>query len=147
MAIYIVIGFLNILLEYKPEPVCGKHKHFNGAFPPGGAGRCVMCLFVICPLSHGSANMSTNQRTACVARTCLHPFRRISTPTEEYCKTSTAQYVSVRVTPTFGVGNAIRTDPLRIEIDPHLLLETRHNRAYIDGHLPPYNYFAACFCK
>ena len=30
----------------------------------------IMCLFVIIPLSHGSANLSTNQRTACVARTC-----------------------------------------------------------------------------
>ncbi|CAL8356340.1 unnamed protein product [Boreogadus saida] len=34
--------------------------------------------------------------------------RRLSTPTEEYCETSTAQYGSVRVTPTFGGGNAIR---------------------------------------
>ena len=35
--------------------------------------------------------LSTNQRTARVAQTCRHPFGCLSTTTEEYCKTSTAQ--------------------------------------------------------
>ena len=41
--------------------------------------------------------LSTNQRTACVAQTCQHPFTRLSIPTEEYCGTSTAQNGSVRI--------------------------------------------------
>ena len=63
-----------------------------------------MCLFVITPLLHGSVILSTNQRTACVAQTYRHPIRRLSTPTKEYCETSTAQYGSVWVTPTFVDG-------------------------------------------
>ena len=70
-----------------------------------------MCLFLIIPLSHGSAILSTNQRTLCVARTCRRPFRRLSTSTEEYSETRTAQYGSVQVMPTFGGGNAIRAAP------------------------------------
>ena len=69
-------------------------------------------LFVIIPLSQGSAILSTNQRTA---RSCWHPFRRLSTPTEEYCETSTAQYGSFRVTSTFGSGNLIRAATLQTE--------------------------------
>ena len=61
------------------------------------------------------AILSTNQRTACVARTFRHPFRRLSAPTEEYCENSLAQYGSVRVTPTFGGGNAIGAAPLATE--------------------------------
>ena len=33
-------------------------------------------------------------------------IRRLSIPTEEYCETSMAKYVSVRITPTFGGGNS-----------------------------------------
>ena len=33
-------------------------------------------------------------------QSCRHPFRCLSTQTEEYCETSTAQYVSVRITAT-----------------------------------------------
>ena len=47
--------------------------------------------------------LTTNRRTTCVAQTCRVPFRRLSTPTEEYCETSMAQYSSVRI--TFGGGN------------------------------------------
>ena len=57
----------------------------------------------------------TYQQTACVAQSCWHPFRRFSTPTEEYCEMSTAQYGSVRITPTFGGGNANRVAPLQTE--------------------------------
>ena len=71
-----------------------------------------MRLFVIIPLSHGSAILSTNQRTVCVAQTCRHPLRRLSTPTEEYSETSMAQYGSDWVTPTFGGGNATRASLL-----------------------------------
>ena len=74
-----------------------------------------MCLFVFIPLSHGSAILSTNQQTACVARTCWHPYRRLSTPTEEYCETSTAQYVSVRITASFCGGNVTHAAPLQTE--------------------------------
>ena len=79
-------------------------------------------MFVILPLSHGSAIISTNQRTACVARTCQHPFRHLSNPTEEYCETGTAQYGSVRVTPNFAGGKRDQCTP-----NPHTPVETRHN--------------------
>ena len=53
------------------------------------AGNVFLCY---CPPSHGSAILSINQRTTCVARTCRHPFSRLSTPIEEYCGTRTAEY-------------------------------------------------------
>ena len=59
--------------------------------------------------------LSTNQRMACVARTCWHPFRGLSNPTEEYCEISTAQYGSIRIPPTFGGFNATRAAPLHTE--------------------------------
>ena len=85
-----------------------------------------MCLFLIIPLSHGSAILSTNQRTACVAQTCRNPFRHLSTQTEVYCETSMAQYGSVQVTPTFCGGNLICAAPLRTE-------PTRWKRANVHG--------------
>ena len=57
----------------------------------------------------------TNQRTVCVAQTCRHPFKHLSTPTEEYCETSMAQYSSYRILPTFGGGNATHAAPLQTE--------------------------------
>ena len=74
----------------------------------------VLCLFVINPLSHGSDD-SVDQSTDGMCSSNLHPFRRLSTPTEEYCETSTAQYGSIRVTATFGGGNANRAAPLHTE--------------------------------
>ena len=59
--------------------------------------------------------LSTNQRMACVARTCWYPFRGLSNPTEEYCEISTAQYGSIRIPPTFGGFNATRAAPLHTE--------------------------------
>ena len=75
----------------------------------------VMCLSIIIPLPHGSAILLTYQQTACVARTCRHPCRHLSTPTEEYCETSTAPYGSDRISPTCHIGNASRAAPLRTE--------------------------------
>ena len=54
----------------------------------------IMCLFVNIPLSHGSAILSTNQRSACVAWTCRHPFRRLSTPNEGVLRD---EYDSIRL--------------------------------------------------
>ena len=59
-------------------------------------GYCV-CL-ILFPCRMEGAILSTNQRTACVARTCWHPFRRFSTPKEEYCGMSTSHHGSVRTT-------------------------------------------------
>ena len=64
---------------------------------------CGYCVYLLLsPCCTEVPILSTNQRTACVAQTCRRcPFRRLSTPMEEYCERSTAQCGSVRVTPTF----------------------------------------------
>ena len=70
----------------------------------------------LCPYRTEVTILSTNQRTECVARTCQHPFKSLSASTEEYWETSTAQYDSVRITPTFGGGNANHVAPLHTEL-------------------------------
>ena len=76
-------------------------------------GSCV-CL-LLSPSCTEVTILSTYQRMVCVARTYRHPFRRLSTPTEEYCKTRTARYGSVRITATFGGGSVTRAVPLQTE--------------------------------
>ena len=61
-------------------------------------------VFFSIPLLHGSDD-SVDQSTDGVC----------STPTEEYCETSTVQYGSVRITPTFGGANATRAATLQTE--------------------------------
>ena len=78
--------------------------------PERPRGYCV-CL-LLSPCRTGVTVLSTNQRTAYVARTCRHPFRRLRAPTEECCKMSTAHRCSVPLPPTFGSGNANRAAPL-----------------------------------
>jgi hypothetical protein len=73
-----------------------------------------VCLF-LSPRHPEVTILSTKQRRGCVARVFRHPFRHLSTPTEEYWRRGQIEYGSVRVTPTFGGGNAIRTAPLWTE--------------------------------
>ena len=50
-----------------------------------------VCL-LLSPWHTEGTILSTNQRAACGAQTCWHPSRRLGTPTEEYCQTSTANH-------------------------------------------------------
>ena len=48
----------------------------------------------MCCLATGKVKiLSTNQRTTCVAQTCRHPFRRLSTQKDECCETNSARTV------------------------------------------------------
>ena len=49
----------------------------------------------------GSVRVNGRRVSLKLAGNARHPFRRLSTPTEEYCETSTTQWGSVQVTPTF----------------------------------------------
>ena len=80
---------------------------------------CGYCVCYYLPVAQGDNTilsiLSTNHRTVCVAQTCWHPFRHISTPTKEYCEMSTAHHSSVRTPPTFGSGNMNCAAPLHTE--------------------------------
>ena len=94
---------------------------FNKQIP---GGFCV-CL-LLSPCRTEVTILSTNQLTTREAQTCRDPFRRLSTPTEEYCETSTAPCGSVRVTPAFGGGYATRVAPLQTEPTRNAEVEMRH---------------------
>ena len=79
----------------------------------------VLFLFVIIHLSHGSDD-SVDQSTDGVCSSNLPtPFQALSTPTE-----GTAQYGSVRATPTIGGGNATSATPLQTEPTRTLRIST-----------------------
>ena len=80
----------------------------------------VFCL-LLSPCRTEATILSTNQRTACVARTCWPPFRRLRTPTGGYCGMSTAQ---AGPCPLLAVRT--RTVPHLCIPNPNALLETRH---------------------
>ena len=61
----------------------------------------VLCLFAIIPLSHGSDDSVTQSMDGVCSSNLPARFQALSTPTEEYCKTSTAHCGSVWVTLTF----------------------------------------------
>ena len=60
-----------------------------------------MCFFVIIPLSHGRDDSADQSTDGVCSWNLPGPFQALSTPTEECCETSTAEYGTVRVTPTF----------------------------------------------
>ena len=64
-------------------------------------GYCVCLLLSLC--CPEETILSTSQRTACVGRICWHPFRHLSTPTEEYCEMNMPHDGSVQTPHTFCV--------------------------------------------
>ena len=73
----------------------------------------LLCVFVIIPLSHGSAD-SVDQQTDSVCSSGNYPFRR-QYPNGVVLR---EEHSSVRVTPTFWWAYPV--------VDPYPVVETRH---------------------
>ena len=82
-------------------------------------------VFVIIPLMHGSDDSVDHSTDGVCSSILSAPFQGLSTPTEEHCETSIAQYSSVRITLTFSGGNTTCAALLRTE-PTHPLVEMCH---------------------
>ena len=87
-------------MRHKLEPQCrtSDFSSINEAFAVVQKYLTGTALFFsLYPFRTELTILSTSQRTACVARICRHPFRRLNTPTDEYGETSTARSVLMAV--------------------------------------------------